>query len=73
MAHIGNGGDTVSSSSGAAPKMQPKIPKSVRSIMVTSKQRIYSLRMRKAMTMTMMGERLLTTDMIVSGIYFVTE
>ena len=61
------------SSALSAKKIVPKMPTSVNTSMMISNPRIDSFRMQKASTQTMMGERLLTIEMIVSGMYLVTE
>ena len=71
--YMGRKGSAASSSAGAASKIVPKIPTSVSSIIRMSKPRIYSFKIAKASTHTMIGERLLTIEMIVSGMYLVTE
>ena len=71
--YMGRKGSAASSGYGPASKIVPKIPTSVNSIIKMSKPRICSFKIAKASTHTMIGDRLLTIEMIVSGIYLVTE
>lgn len=53
--------------------MTPKMPTRVSNIIERSNFLTTSLRIKKASTTTMIGDRFYTTDMIVSGMNLVTE